>query len=159
MDSSRCSRWRRSGPDVRSRSCVDIRSSSATIPKASAGIDELERLVADDALLVATTDPIHHGHAYGTEPAACLDPDDPATLTSARSAIDGQLAALAAHRFGEFQALTELHRSDFRDTGPVTALLVGRGFDPAVHDLSLVDYAEVLDAPSPSWVAGALITV
>jgi hypothetical protein len=31
--------------------------------------------------------------------------------------------------------------------------------DPAVHDLSLVDDAEALHAASPSWVAGALITV
>ena len=127
-------------------------------PESLPGIDELDRLVAGGALLVATTDPIHHGHAYGTEPTACLDADDPATLTTARSAIDDQLAALAAHRFGEFQALAELHRSDFRDTGPVTAQLVGSRFDPAVHDLALVDYADVLGAASPSWVAGALIT-
>ena len=128
-------------------------------PESLDGLDELERLVADGALLVATTDPIHHGHAYGTAPADCLDADDPATTANARAAIDDQLAALADHRFGDFQALTELHHSDFRDTGPAVALLVRRAMAPNVHDLSLVDYAQVLGAASPSWVAGALITV
>lgn len=128
-------------------------------PESLAGLDELERLVASGALLVATADPIHHGHAYGTAPADCLDAADPATIAHARHAIERQLTALADHRLADFRALTEMHRSDFRDTGPVTALLVGPGFDPVVHDVSLVDYAQVLDAPSPSWVAGALITV
>jgi hypothetical protein len=127
-------------------------------PVSLAGIDELERIVADGALLVATTDPIHHGHAYGTPAADCLDADEPETMLTARSAIEDQLAALSDHRFADFAQLTEEHRSDFRDTGPVLAHLVGRGFRSEIHDLSLVDYAGVLDAASPSWVAGALIT-
>lgn len=128
-------------------------------PASLAGIDELEQIVAGGALVVATTDPIHHGHAYGTPPAGCLDPHDPATMSTARSAIDDQLAALSDQRLADFQQLTERHRSDFRDTGPVLAHLVGSGFEPAVHQLALVDYADVLDAASPSWVAGALVTV
>jgi hypothetical protein len=127
-------------------------------PASLADVDELERIVAGGALLVATTDPIHHGHAYGTSPADCLDADDPETIETARSVIEDQLAALSDHRFGDFAQLTEQHRSDFRDTGPVVAHLVGRGFQSEIHDLSLVDYAGVLDAASPSWVAGALIT-
>jgi hypothetical protein len=128
-------------------------------PASLPGIDEIERIVADGALLVATTDPIHHGHAYGTPSADCLDADEPATMTAALSAIDDQLQALSDHRFGDFAQLTEQHRSDFRDTGPVLAHLVGRGFQSEVHDLALVDYAGVLDAASPSWVAGALVTL
>ena len=128
-------------------------------PASLAGVDELERIVADGAFLVATTDPIHHGYAYGTPPAGCHDADDPATTKTARSAIEDQLAALSDHRFGDFAHLTEQHHSDFRDTGPVLAHLVGRGFQSEIHDLSLVDYAGVLDAASPSWVAGALVTV
>ena len=128
-------------------------------PASVDGLDELERIVADGALLVATTDPIHHGHAYGTTPAECLDPDDAHTMTAARGAIEDQLTALADQRFTDFQRLAEQHRSDFRDTGPVLAHLVGRGFESTVHDLALVDYAEVLDAADPSWVAGALVTV
>jgi len=128
-------------------------------PESLDGVEELEQLIGDGALLVATTDPIHHGRAYGTPPADCLDSDDPATMAAARSAIDDQLDALSDRRFADFGQLAEEHRSDFRDTGPVTAHLVGPRFEPAVHDLSLVDYAEVLDAPAPSWVAGALITI
>ena len=128
-------------------------------PAGLPGIDELERLVADGWMLVVTTDPIHHGHAYGTAPEACLDAADPATRSTARSMIDDQFAALTDHRFGEFARLAERHRSDFRDTGPTMAHLVGSGFTAEVHDLALVDYSEALGAPAPSWVAGALVTV
>lgn len=123
------------------------------------GIEELERLVGDGMALVATTDPIHHGHAYGTSPEACADPSIPSTSRAARAAIDEQFAALSDHRFGDFVRLAELHRSDFRDTGPVVAHLVGAGFVASMHDLALVDYSSALDAPSPSWVAGALVTL
>jgi hypothetical protein len=128
-------------------------------PASLDGIEELEQLAADGALLVATTDPIHHGYAYGTPPEDCLDPDAPLTMAAARSAIDDQLAALSDHRFGDFAQLAERHRSDFRDTGPTLAHLVGRGFVSEIHELALVDYADVLDAARPSWVAGALMTI
>lgn len=128
-------------------------------PTTLPGLEELERLVAGGALLVATTDPIHHGHAYGTPHDECLDPAAPSTVSAAMMAIDDQLAALSDHRHRHFAELAGRHRSDFRDTGPVMAHLVGRGFTARVHDLALVDYAEVLGVPAPSWVAGALITV
>ena len=122
------------------------------------GLDELQRLVEEGAMLVVTTDPIHHGHAYGTPAPDCLPADDPTTIATAQAMIDEQFAALSSHRFAEFTDLTERHRSDFRDTGPVMAALLGVGFDTAVHDLALVDYSAALDTPSPSWVAGALAT-
>ena len=128
-------------------------------PASLDGVEDLEQLVSDGALLVVTTDPIHHGHAYDTPADVCLDADDPLTMSVARSAIDDQLSALSEHRFGEFAQLTERHRSDFRDTGPTLAHLVGRGFASEIHDLALVDYADVLDAARPSWVAGALVTI
>src|SRR4051812_9654009 len=97
-------------------------------PESLEGIDELAEIVAEGAVLLATTDPIHHGHAYGTGPGDCLDPADPDTMTTARAAIDDQFAALSDHRFADFQVLTERHRSDFRGTGPVLAHLVGAAF-------------------------------
>lgn len=127
----------------------------ATLP----GLDELTRTLADGAMLVVTTDPIHHGHAYDTVPDRCRDADDPSTIVAARAAIDEQFAALSDHRFRDFVGLTEMHRSDFRDTGPTMAMLLDHGFDTVVHELALVDYADALDAASPSWVAGALATV
>jgi hypothetical protein len=127
----------------------------ATLP----GLDELVALVADGARLVVTTDPVHHGHAYGTPAVDCADAADATTVAAARAALDVQLDALSGHRFAEFQALAARHRSDFRDTGPVLAVLLGRGFTHTVHEVALVDYAEVLAAPRPTWVAGALVTV
>lgn len=128
-------------------------------PGSLPGLDELAAVRSDGALLVATTDPLHHGRAYGTPPDDCLDRDLPATVQLARAAIGAQLDALADHRYDEFAVLCEHHRSDFRDTGPVVAELLGDAFDPIVHDLALVDYAEALAAPDPTWVAGALMTV
>jgi len=127
-------------------------------PTTLPGLDELERLVAHDALLMATTDPIHHGYAYGTSPDRCLAPDDDGTVVTATGMIDAQLGALSARRYADFQRLAAIHQSDFRDTGPVVAHLVGEGFASQIHDLALVDYSEALQARSPSWVAGALIT-
>jgi len=127
----------------------------ATLP----GMDQLERLVDGGAMLVATTDPIHHGRAYGTAPHDCLDPVDPDTVASARSAIEKQLAALSDHGFADFVRLVARDRSDFSDTGPTLAHLVGAGFSSTMHDLALVDYSEPLAAQPPSWVAGALVTV
>jgi hypothetical protein len=127
----------------------------ATLP----GIDELEHLIDDGVALVATTDPVHHGHAYGTAPSACADPELPSTQSAARAAIDAQLAALSDHRYADFARLVGHHKSDFRDTGPVVAHLLGAGWTPVVHELALVDYGPALEAAAPSWVAGALITL
>ena len=68
-----------------------------------------------------TTDPVHHGHAYGTADDSCLDAGDPRTVEVVRAIVDDQLVALGEHRFADFADLAERHRSDFRDTGPVLA--------------------------------------
>ena len=128
-------------------------------PASLPGFDELRSIVDGGAMLVVTTDPIHHGHAYGTAPESCLAGEDAATIATARSMIDEQFRALSERRFTDFADLAERHRSDFRDTGPVMAMLVGAGFEHELHDLALVDYAEALAAEAPSWVAGALATV
>ncbi len=126
----------------------------ATLP----GLDELAALVDDGVALLVTTDPIHHGYAYGVDAEDCLDEHDAATLAAAAAAVDAQLALLSEERFDEFQQLAAQQRSDFRDTGPALAALIGGGFEWTMHDLALVDYSEALSAPTPSWVAGALIT-
>jgi hypothetical protein len=45
------------------------------------------------------------------------------------------------------------------DEAPTLAQLIGRGFASEIHDFALVDYADVLEAARPSWVAGALVTI
>jgi hypothetical protein len=128
-------------------------------PASLPGLDELVAVRDAGAAVVVTTDPMHHGHAYGAAPEECVDASDPATPGVVRGAVDAQFELLAEHRFGEFQEMAARQRSDFRDSGPVMAVLVGAGFGWTIHALELVDYADALDAPAPSWVAGALCTV
>jgi hypothetical protein len=62
--------------------------------------------------------------------------------------------------FGAFARHAAEVRSDFRDTGPAMVHLIDpvRALDVDVRELLLVDYAEALSAPPPTWVAGALAT-
>ncbi len=124
------------------------------------GLDELLALRTSPggAFLVATADPIHHGVGYDT-PAADLRPrDDPATADWARAGVQAGLEHLAARDYPGFLRAAAGAKSDFRDPGPVLAHLLGGGLCVNVHALRLVDYADVLAAPAPTWVAGALAT-
>lgn len=129
-------------------------------PRSLPGLDELHALAADGCALVATTDPLHHGAGYGTPPDARRDADDPATRAFAQSAVREQLDALEREDWATFGRVASLHQSDFRDAGPVaTALLSERGRQRfEIAELALVDYSAALDAPPPTWVAGALLT-
>ena len=124
-------------------------------PDTLPGIDELLR-AAESAPVVATTDPMHYGVGYGTS-GELLDASDPRATALARDAIEAQLGALARHDFRAFAGECERSRSDFRDVGPVLALVLGRDAAFSMLDLALVDYADVLAAPRPTWVAGARI--
>ncbi len=128
------------------------------------GFEELAELVARGVAIVATTDPIHHGVGYGTAPAGLLPRAATATLDYARRTIESSFRQLAAGDYAGFLHDGAAVRSDFRDTGPVLTELL-RVSDPPrprltaeVHTLRLVDYADALDAPEPSWVAAALAT-
>jgi hypothetical protein len=128
-------------------------------PTTLPGFDELVGLVESGVALMATCDPVHHGRGYDTPAADCLAADRDDTVAIARGAIAAQLELLAEHRYAEFQGMAARQRSDFRDTGPVLAGLLGAGFAATIHDVALVDYAGVLGAPPPTWVAGALVTI
>jgi hypothetical protein len=118
------------------------------------GIEELLALRARGVPFVATCDPIHHGVGYGTAPESLRAPEAHATRASARARVEGQLAALTRGDLQDFLARCAEDRSDFRDVGVVVARLFAGG-DFAVDELELVDYADVLQAPAPTWVAGA----
>jgi hypothetical protein len=120
---------------------------------ADESLDELARRMP----IVATCDPLHQGVGYGDSPdvaRAAADSHD-----FARASIETQLRALAAHDFDAFAAECARVRSDFKRSGPVFARALGRGFSFEVRALELVDYAHALGAPSPTWVAGALIAI
>jgi hypothetical protein len=121
------------------------------------GIDVLRR-ECEGAVVVATTDPVHHGIGYGTPPDRARSDSDPHTTDLARRWVGAQLAALERAQFSEFADLCDMHRSDFRDAGPTLAALVPNK-SWTLHELVLVDYADILQTARPTWVAAGLIRV
>jgi hypothetical protein len=127
-------------------------------PASLPGMDAVARL-AERMPVVATTDPLHHGAGYGTPEGARRSERDEATRAWARAAIERQLELLGRGEWAAFQELAAGARSDFRDTGPVlaSALRGGHPLRGELLELRLVDYAEVLAAEPPTWVAGPLM--
>lgn len=121
------------------------------------GSAELEALAAQMPV-VATTDPVHHGAGYGTPEGQRLPLSDEASVAWTRGCIQQQLDLLSRGDFPAFARLAAQVRSDFRDVGPVLAHLL-RGSTGEILDLRLVDYAEVLGAEAPTWVAAPLMRV
>jgi len=149
-------RERKKPPRVVTRYPFLVGESLARLP----GLDDVMRL-AERMPLVATTDPMHHGAGYGTPEHARRGEREENTLIFARFSIQKQLDMLMNGKWVAFQQMADLVRSDFRDTGPVLAHALRRG--PALRgeilELHLVDYAEVLAAEHPTWVAGPLMRV
>jgi hypothetical protein len=111
-----------------------------------------DALLADADAVVVTTDPMHHGHGYGTPPEAIVP------TSAAEPALAAQLADLGEGRWEAFAARCAAVRSDFRDAGPAMALRIGR-FSAQIHEVACVDYSAVLGSPPPSWVAAGRFTV
>ena len=120
------------------------------------GARELEAL-AQDAVLVATIDPVHHGVGYGDRAEDALSPEQ-GGRELARRGIEAGLETL---RQGDAAAYLQ-HclevRSDGRDVGPLLRHLRGplRG---EVLDLVTDDMSAAYHAPPPTWVAGALVAL
>jgi hypothetical protein len=129
-------------------------------PASVPGVAEIARL-AERMPVVATTDPLHHGAGYGTPEGQRRSECDEATQAWARSCIEKQLDLLGRGDWSAFADLAADVRSDFRDTGPVLAHVLRATAAPhgEIHELRLVDYAEVLAAEPPTWVAGPLMQV
>ena len=127
-------------------------------PERLPGIADVSKL-SERMPVVGTTDPIHHGNGYGTALEALRRENDETTLAWARECIQTQLDLLARGEWPAFARLCAEVRSDFRDVGPVLGWLSRRGGVPqgSIVELHLVDYAEVLDADAPTWVAGPLL--
>jgi hypothetical protein len=127
-------------------------------PESLPGMAELARL-AERMPVVATTDPLHHGAGYGTPEGQRRSETEEQTHGWARACIQTQLDLLARGEWTPFARLAGEVRSDFRDAGPVLAHLLRARGQPRgeVLELRLVDYAEVLAAEPPTWVAGPLL--
>jgi hypothetical protein len=124
------------------------------------GLDDVTRL-AERMPVVATTDPLHHGAGYGTPEAKRRGENEKSTPLFARTIIQQQLDLLLRAAWAAFQQLAADVRSDFRDTGPVLAHALGQGTGRRgeILELHLVDYADVLEAEPPTWVAGPLMRI
>jgi hypothetical protein len=142
----------RSAPRVHARFPFLVGETPHDLP----GLDDLRSLRARGCVVVATTDPIHHGVGYGNDVESAQPIASTKTIGFACACIDAQLDALSKRDFTAFQRAVVDARSDFRDVGPVLAMLLDEA-NGSMRDLVLVDYADALSTPSPTWVAAPLI--
>ena len=122
-------------------------------PQDLPGIDAFARLM-EDAVVVSTADPFHHGIGYGDAPQETYDHDSEG-LAHAKSVIESGIRILETGDYRSYERHCIEAKSDARDTGQVYRYLRGpmRG---EVLDLSFTDTTELYGAPKPTWVAGAL---
>jgi len=118
------------------------------------GIEEVARL-AEEAVVIATTDPFHHGLGYGDGPEQSLSPEA-GGRELARRAIEEGIAILEGGDYPEYNAHCVVAKSDGRDVGQVFRFLRGplRG---RILDLVTSDTSAIYHQPAPTWVAGALV--
>jgi hypothetical protein len=122
-------------------------------PEALPGIDALARL-AEEAVIVSTADPFHHGLGYGWAPEESLYPEQ-GGLELARKTLEEGIALLEAGNYWGYNQHCVRARSDARDAGQVFRYLRGP-MKGEILDLVYTDASELYDAPPPTWVAGAL---
>jgi hypothetical protein len=118
------------------------------------GIDELAAL-AENAVIVSTADPFHHGIGYGT-PAAEAHWPDAEGLAYAQACIEEGIELLALGDYWGYNQHCVRVKSDARDAGQVIRCLRGP-MNGAILDLGYTDATSLYAAPPPTWVAGALI--
>jgi hypothetical protein len=121
------------------------------------GMAELERIVQDGAAVVATSDPVHHGLAYGDELDDALAFDAGGRELADRTIREG-LALLATDDYTAWQQHCIAARNDARDVGIILRHLLGP-LSGRIVDLTADDMTTAYDAPPPSWVATALMTL
>ncbi len=120
------------------------------------GIAEL-REIAQEAVVVATMDPFHHGIGYGDLPDRALASEEGGLELARRSILEG-LALLQAGEYWRFNQHCVQAKSDGRDVGQVVRYLRGHQ-EGYLLDLIGDDMSAAYDKPPPTWVAGALITL
>lgn len=109
---------------------------------------------AEDAVVVATADMVHHGVGYGDSPATALAPDQ-GGLDYARQAIEENMRLLASGDLAAYLRHCVATRNDARDNGPLLQALTGPLHGELI-DLATSDMSAIYDAPPPTWVAAAL---
>jgi hypothetical protein len=123
-------------------------------PQSMPGIAELQAIM-QDAVIVATMDPFHHGIGYGEPPESALWPEK-GGLDQARRHITEGLELFARGDYWAYNQQAVQAKSDGRDVGQVLRFLL----DPSqgsILDLVAEDTTPDYRQPAPTWVAGALI--
>jgi hypothetical protein len=125
-------------------------------PEAMPGMAEL-REIAQEAVVVATMDPFHHGIGYGDAPDQALAPTE-GGLELARARITESLTLLQAGEYWNYNRHCVQAKSDGRDVGQVVRYLRGP-LEGRILDLIADDMTAAYNKPAPTWVAGALIAL
>jgi hypothetical protein len=123
-------------------------------PERLPGIDELARL-AENAVIVSTADPFHHGLGYGDPPDRALHPHE-GGLELARTRIEEGMAILSRGDYWGYNQHCVSAKSDARDAGQVFRYLRGP-MHGRILDLAYSDAAELYHQPPPTWVAAPLV--
>jgi hypothetical protein len=124
------------------------------MPERLPGIEELAA-VMDDAVVVSTADPFHHGIGYGDPPERALDPHE-GGLELARTTIEEGIALLGRGDYAGYDAHCLEAKSDARDAGVVFRYLRGE-LSGSILDLAYTDAAELYESDDPTWVAAPLV--
>ena len=118
------------------------------------GITELQNIV-QDAVVVSTADPFHHGIGYGESPETALHPEQ-GGLDLARQRIAEGLEILGMGDYWGYNQHCVSAKSDARDAGQIMRYLLGP-LQGEILDLTYQDTSAMYDQPPPTWVATALI--
>lgn len=123
-------------------------------PELLPGMDRLQE-VAQQAVVVATMDPFHHGIGYGDSPDKALAPEE-GGLDLARKRIGEGLQVLKRGDYWGYNQHCVASKSDGRDVGQVLRYLRGP-MEGTILDIVADDMTGPYNKPAPTWVAGALI--
>jgi hypothetical protein len=109
---------------------------------------------AEDAAIVSTADPFHHGIGYGDTNATARAPQE-GGLMLARASVQESNRLLASGDYEAYLQQCVRARNDARDAGPLFRELKGT-LKPEILDLTSSDMAVIYEAAPPTWVACAL---
>jgi hypothetical protein len=123
-------------------------------PENLPGIEELVE-IGNDAVIVSTDDPFHHGIGYGDPAEKSYFPNE-GGLELARATIEEGIEILERGDYWGYNQHCVEAKSDARDAGQVFRFLRGP-MTGQIIDLTYTLADELYKAPPPTWVAAALI--
>lgn len=111
--------------------------------------------IAENAVILATGDQVHHGIAYGTAPEGALAME-PQGLIKARDDMKAGIALIEGGDYPGYDRHCVEVKSDDRDAAQLYSYLRGP-LEGTLLDIGASDATELYDAPAPSWAAGGFI--